>query len=340
VIGRLLPAALLVALLGAVTASCNGTTGDTLLTFPAFASGVPGASEPFQAGNFTIQLTAAWMRIGALYFDESPPGTGFDGPECIASGVYAAQVPGPVFGSESFPNMVDLLSTTPQEFTVYGNGTADTALSWDVWLTDGDVNEVNLAPIVQLQGTATDAQGHVVSFGALVTINLSNRVTQSSDPAQPGANPICKSRIVQIGTNLPFFPGGTLSVTVDPRVWFSQQTLPIDFSPGQLPPILDPNGEANSTCNPDSSVSTAPQDFALAPETPPPPTQTCGGSGQPCCTGACLDALTCTNGICGPTFCIPNSSLLSGADPGANAGLDLFSEIISGAPFAVRYVPQ
>jgi hypothetical protein len=39
-------------------------------------------------------------------------------------------------------------------------------------------------------------------------------------------------------------------------------------------------------------------------------------------------------------LCIPNSSLLSGADPGANAGLDLFSEIISGAPFAVRYVPQ
>ena len=45
----------------------------------------------------------------------------------------------------------------------------------------------------------------------------------------------------------------------------------------------------------------------------------------------CLGALTCTDDVCGPTYCIPNSSFLSGTDPGATAGFDLFTEIISGA---------
>ncbi len=331
--------ALLVWILGVAGVSCNGTTGDTLLGFQAFASGVQGASKPFPAGNFMITLTAVRMHIGALYFDEAPPGTGFDGPVCLASGVYAAQVPGPVIGG-----YVDLLSTTPQSFAVYGNGTADTALSWQVWLTDDtvgqdNINVTNFTPIVQLEGIATDASGNSVSFGAIVTINDVNRSKGSSDPAQPGNNPICKVRIVQIGRlNLSFFPGGVLHMTVDPRIWFTQQGLPIDFSPGQLPLITDPN------CNTDSAVPTTPQTYALAPEQPPPSTQTCGGSGQPCCAveagspgAACLGALTCTEGVCGPTYCIPNSSFLTGADPGANAGADLFSEIISAAPFSVSY---
>ncbi len=316
----------------AALASCNGTTGDTLLAFSAYASGVAGAAEPFRAGNFTIQLTTARMHVGALYFDEAPPGTGFDGPVCIASGVYAAQVPGPVD--------VDLLSTAPQEFSVYGAGTADTALSWQVWLTDGDVNEVNVTPVVELEGTATGPDGAVASFGAIVTIN-DNRSHGSSDPAQPGNDPICKSRIVQIGgLDLTFSPGGTLKMTVDPRIWFTQQVDPIDFSAGQLPPVTDPN-----CLSADTAVPVSPQDYALAPETPPPSTQTCGGSGQPCCSddaglGTCLGALTCNDSICGPTFCIPNSSFLSGSDPGATAGVDLFSEIISSAPFSVRYGAQ
>jgi hypothetical protein len=332
---RVLPVLALGALLGAVTASCNGTTGDTLLTFSAYAQGAAGAAEPFQAGNFTIQLIAAKMYIGAVYFDESPPGTGFDGPVCIASGIYAAQVSGPV--------TLDLLSSKPQEFTVYGDATADTALSWDVWLTDGDVNEVNFTPIVQLEGTATNASGDVVSFGAVVTINSSNRLSNSTDPAQPGLNPLCKERIVQIPTNVTFFPGGTLSITVDPRVWFQQQSTFIDFSPGQLPVVTDPN------CNPDFSVFYGPQNYALTPETPPPAAQTCGGSAQPCCgadagmpagvgPSGCLDALTCSSGFCGPTYCIPNSSLLSGTVPGATSGLDFFTEIISGASFSVSYM--
>lgn len=255
--------------------ACNGTTGDQLIGFSAYASGAPGAAQPFPAGNVTIQLTSAKMHIGAVYFDESPPGTGFDGPECIASGTYAAQVPGPVD--------VDLLSSAPQEFAVYGNGTADLALSWEIWLTDDnvgvdDLNGPNLTPIVQLQGIATDAQGRAASFGAVVTINSANRSKGSSDPAQPGLDPLCKLRVVQIPVDFAFFQGGTLDMTVDPRVWFSQQSDPIQFSPGQLPLVTDA-----ITCNPDTAVVLDPQDYALTPETAPPSSQTCGGSTQACC---------------------------------------------------------
>lgn len=322
--------------------SCNGTTGDELVTFAAYASGVPGASQPFTAGSYTIELTAAKMHIGAVYFDEAPPGTGFDGPVCIASGVFAAQVPGPLIGNPTVgAGELDLLSSAPQEFEVYGNGTADSALSWQLWLTDGDVNEVNFTHIVDLEGIATGPDGKSVSFGAAVTIN-SNRSRGSSDPAQPGLNPLCKSRIVQIGNiDLPFFQGGALYVTVDPRLWFTQLVVPVDFAPGQLPLVTDPNCLTLDTASP-----MEPQGYALTPETPPPSSQVCGGSGQPCCTvgpadtGAspCLGALTCTSGVCGPTYCIPNSSFLSGADPGASAGVDLFTEITSAAAFSVRYV--
>jgi hypothetical protein len=312
-------------LLGPVVFSCNGTTGDQLITFSAYASGVQGAAQPFTAGNFTIQLTAARMFLGAVYFNEAPPGgSGFDGAVCIASGVFAAQVPGPV--------TVDLLSTTPQEFSVYGSGTADTALSWQVWLTDGDVNEVNFTPIVQVEGTATDASGNATSFGAVVTINLVNRSTGSTDPNQPGLNPLCRDRIVQIPTTLPFFQGGSLYVTIDPRVWFTQQSEYIDFSDGKLPQITDPD------CNTDYDVFTNAQSYALAPETPPPAGQTCGGASQPCCTGdICNGPWTCSSGTCGPAVCIPNSSLLEGTVPGSTAGNDFFGKVISASPFSVSY---
>jgi hypothetical protein len=223
---------------GVALASCNGTTGDRLVTFSAFASGAPGASRSFQVGDFSVQLMAARMRIGALYFDEAPPGTGFDGPVCIASGIYAAQVPGPV--------EVDLLSSQPVEFSVYANGSADTALSWQIWLTDGDVNEVNFAHMVDLEGVATASDGQKFSFGAVVTIN-DNRLPPVSDPSQPGQSPICKQRIIQIGgIALQFFQGGALFVTVDPRAWFN---LGIDFS--QLSPVTAPSC---LTENPDSPM--------------------------------------------------------------------------------------
>ncbi len=211
--------------LGFALASCNGTTGNGLITFTAYARGAPGASQPFTVGGYTIQLTKAQMRIGAVYVDQAPLGNQAGGPVCIAPDLFAAQVPGPI--------EVNLLSDQPQEFSVYGQGTLDTGLSWQMWLTDGDVNEVNHAHMVDLQGVATrTSDGAAVPFAAIVTIN-DNRLITTVSPAEPGANPICKQRIVLIGgLDTTFFQGGTLTVTVDPRPWFQ-----LDYDFASLPAV-------------------------------------------------------------------------------------------------------
>jgi hypothetical protein len=206
-------------------ASCNGTTGDALITFTAYARGPAGASQPFTVGAYSIALTKAQMRIGAVYVDQSPLGNQAEGPVCIVPDVFAAQVPGPI--------EVDLLSDQAQEFSVYGQGTLDKGLSWQMWLTDGDINEVNHAHMVDLQGVATrTADGKTFPFAAIVTIN-DNRLVTTVDPASPGANPICKQRIVLIGgLDTAFFDGGQLTVTVDPRAWF-----PLDYDFANLPSV-------------------------------------------------------------------------------------------------------
>jgi hypothetical protein len=165
------------------------------------------------------------MRIGAVYVDESPQSTKSEGPVCVTPDVFAAQVPGGV--------EVDLLNEQPQIFSVYGQGTEDTGLSWQMWLTDGDINAPNRAHIVDVQGVATrTSDGAAFPFAAIVTIN-DNRLIPTVDPAEPGSNPLCRRRIVEIGgIRATFFDGGTLTVTVDPRQWFS---LGIDFA--KLPAV-------------------------------------------------------------------------------------------------------
>jgi len=302
--------------------SCNGTTGGQLVTFAAYAQGAPGAAQPFVVNGFTIQLTAARMHIGALYFDESPPATSFDQPTCISPGVYAAQVPGSV--------EVDLLDPQPQEFEVYGSGSADLAVSWQIWLTNGDINEANLGTrMVDLEGTATQG-GQTYSFGAIVTIN-DNRLTPVTNPATPGENPICKERIIELSPiGITFSNGGRLIVTVDPRGWFNEN---IDFS--KLPQVGDTNCLTGDPLLPLNE-----SDYALPPETPSGDT-TCGQSAQPCCaddagvplaTGACQGALACNDDVCGPMYCIPNTNHATGT--GALPGQELFNGIRTGGPAA------
>ena len=241
--------------LALAAASCNGSTGNELISFSAYARGAPEASQPFTAGGYSIQLTKAKMLLGAVYVDEAPIGNQAGGPVCIAPDIFAAQVPGPVAGAGG-SNEVDLLSDTPQEFSVYGQGTLDTGLSWQIWLTDGDINEPNRSHVVDLQGVATRlADGLAVPFAAIVTIN-NNRLVTTVDPAQPGANPICKKRIILIGgIDTTFFAGGTLTVTVDPRQWF---LFGYDFA--SLPSVTD-----DACVIGDSSVPVEPsQDFGAA----------------------------------------------------------------------------
>ncbi len=300
--------------------ACNGTTGDALVTFSAYAQGAPNASQPFTEGAYLIALTRAQMHLGAVYVDQAPLATGAEGPGCINPGVYAAQVPGPV--------EADLLNSGPQEFTVLGNGTADVGVSWEIWLTDGDVNGTNGTPMVQLQGVATRvADNALFSFGAIVTIN-DNRVIPASDPSQPGLNPICKQRIIQIGgIHIPFFQGGTLAVTIDPRAWF--HPMP-DFA--TLPSVCDPTFlpsrcVENANCQFGGATGDADADY---------------GTGQSCrASSDCAGGFVCDTAseACVAQYCIPDTNFAVG--PGATQGQLLYTGIRTGgaAAYSIQYSP-
>jgi hypothetical protein len=309
--------------------SCNGTTGDHLVTFSAFAVGAAGATRPFMVGAYSVQLTTARMHIGAAYFDQSPPSTAFDQPVCIAPGIYAAQLAGPVD--------VDLLSGQPQEFAVYGNGSADQALSWQLWLMDDavgrdEISSPNFGPVVTLQGVATRvSDGLELTFAAVVSIN-DNRLQPVTDPATPGNSPICKQRIVQIGgIDLTFFDGGTLTITIDPRVWFNEQ---LDL--GSLPQVSDDNCQNVG----DALIPITGLTYANTPERGT-GGATCGLSGLPCCADdagnplpgtACQTGYSCNNTVCTAQYCIPNTNFASGT--GSQQGIELYKGILTGGPAA------
>jgi hypothetical protein len=294
---------------GMATSTCNGSTGDLLVTFPAYAAGATGASQPFTVYGatpnsdgvipsdevFTVQLTYAHMYVGAIYVDAAPASSGgtFNTPACISMGIYCAQVPA---GLD-----VDLLNPSPQPFPVQGNGSADLGLSWQLYVTQGDVNNPNppgfgVPDTADLIGTATrKSDSAVFTWGATVTISGQNRGQDSNQLGQPGLDPICQRRILNLADiSLTLAPGVSMLLTIDPRGWF---LLPLDFS--QLPPVN------SQQCTQDqSSIYENPD----------------GG---------------------GPTadVCIPDSSNLSGAVLGAQQGATLFTGIFTAgsAAYSLTY---
>lgn len=284
-------------------ASCNGTTGDALYTFNAYAAGAKGAGDPFTLDGYKVQLTQAQMYIGAVYVNEAPGGSGgtFNTPECIDSGVYCAQVPGGV--------EVNLLSTTPQPFSVQGSGSADLGLSWDLYLAEGDVNSdaINANPthnIADLAGTATPLSGGPPIYWA-ATVNINPGTTEDiagargapvESAGQPGLNPICLARILHLGgISLTLSEGVSMLLTIDPRAFFqaaaSSFEPPNDFS--KLPPIALPACQLDNTSQyPDSA-----------------------------------------------TVCIPDSSWIPGSEEGSVQGAGLYKGIFTGgnAAFSLSY---
>jgi hypothetical protein len=280
---------------GTMVAACNGTTGDALYTFPAYATGAKGAGEPFSVGGFTVQLTMAQMYIGAVYVNEAPSANTFDTPSCKDPGIYSAQVPGGV--------EVNLLSSEPQPFSVQGSGSADLGLTWEIYLTNGDVNAPeNSGPVidgttyntVDLQGTATrNADGTVFPWAATVNINTSNDGKPVENPGQPGLSPICLQRILELGNiSLELFQGGAMMLTIDPRVWFTNLDRPIDFS--TLPSV------DSHQCRLDE--------------------KSMYGAAE---------------------YCIPDSTNLPGSELGAQQGFSLYTGIFTGgnSAYSLSYVP-
>lgn len=216
---------------GALATACIGTTGSELVTFEAFAAGpgdiptdAPARGLAFARRGWSITLTRAKVHIGALYLNRSVPVSGGQERDCFLPGVYVAQV---LSGMD-----LDALSPVPQPFPDRGSGTADLAVTGEVWLTGGSIDALDDRTIIaDIAGTAT-RDATTMRFEGTVTIGKNRLRSDGTDPARPGANPLCGERIVtQIATSIRPTNGGKLLVRVDPREWFDNVEL------GDLEPV-------------------------------------------------------------------------------------------------------
>jgi hypothetical protein len=204
--------------LSSLCCSCVGSTGEDLVSFaavasgPSVATGATGTLHLDTGRGYSVDLTTAKLHIGAVYLNRARPTSGAGETSCTLPGIYVAQL---TQGMD-----VDLLSANPTLFPAAGEGTASHALAGEVWLTGGviDASE-DTTPILVVAGTA-HKQGVDYPFEGTITIG-SNRDIPSPDPSQPGANPICKQRIVTpIPVDLTPAASGRLHLTIDPTNLF------------------------------------------------------------------------------------------------------------------------
>lgn len=210
------PLALLLVWSSVLCGGCSDTTGGARVNFAAAAAGPAAATGgPLVFMNdlgYAVTLTRARLHVGAMYLNQTVPTSGSQATGCILPGIYVAQVSSSVD--------VDALSPALQPFPAPGEGISSPALAGELWLTGGDVNTVDDATVIlDAAGTAT-MPGVSYPFEAQITISR-NRLIPTTDPAYPGANPICKQRIVSlIPVNLTPQDSGTLVLRIDPRGWF------------------------------------------------------------------------------------------------------------------------
>ncbi len=241
-------------------AGCNGTTGSGLVTFTARAGGpadANGALEFDSGSGFHIALSKALFHIGAVYLTLTRQSGGLPEQSCILLGVADNDYVGEAFGTCNDQGVCgldfDLLSPDMVPFQLPGQGTANPAAEGQLWLSgsegDNGTDDINApddpTPILDAAGTATK-NGQSWPFTATVTIGQ-NRQMPPPDAAEPGANPICRQRIVSpVPVDFSLSNGGTLDVRVDPSTMFDA----VDFS--QL--TADVNG--NYAVPDDSTMST------------------------------------------------------------------------------------
>jgi hypothetical protein len=200
---------------------CVGTSGGELFEFEAYAVGIGSPDETLTFTNsrgYAIELTRAELYVGGVYLNRSRPTSVSNDTSCTLPGIYTAQV---LEGRE-----IDLLSSEQQRFPGVGFAAGERAATAEVWLTRGDVNAHGAASrILGITGVARrDGAGY--PFEGEVSIG-DNRRKPIADPAQPGAAPICKERIVTpIRVDFTPRPGGNLLLRIDPRGMFAN----VDFA--------------------------------------------------------------------------------------------------------------
>jgi len=210
-----------VALLACWVAACTGETGSGLVTFTALAGSDESTETPHHFSTDTgyqVTLEQADLHVGALYLNRARPFLGAQDTACILPGLYTAELrSGLTF---------DALDATLVPFDEPGYGTLEPAATGEVWLTGGEIDAAHdPTPILTYAGSAT-RDGVTQRFRGVISIGQ-NRALPSSDPATPGANPLCKQRIVTpIPIALEPSQGGELILRVRPKVWFDR----VDFS--------------------------------------------------------------------------------------------------------------
>jgi hypothetical protein len=200
--------------------SCVGTTGGDLLELRAYAVGAPDAdgSLSFQSSlGYRVTLTEARLFVGGLYLNRSRQTSVSSDTSCTLPGIYVAEV---LSGRE-----IDLLSSTPQPFPASGFATTEPALTGEVWLTRGDVNQASgSGAVLRVRGSA-ERDGVSFPFAGSLSIGP-NRLVDATDPALPGQHPLCKQRIVSpIAVSLTASAGRDLLLQVDARGMFAN----VDF---------------------------------------------------------------------------------------------------------------
>lgn len=222
-------AALALSFTAVVLAACIGTTGSDLVTFGAAGAGpadapAGGGDLTFVNGRgWTITLTRARLHVGALYLNRSVPVSGGQERECFLPGIYVAQV---LDGAD-----LNVLDSNLQPFPVGGSGTADHAVTGEVWLTGARIDALEDRTIIADVAGSAARGAESMRFEGKITIGK-NRVGARTDPARPGANPLCAERIVTpIPVSITPQNGGTLVVRADPRAWFANVEL------GELEPV-------------------------------------------------------------------------------------------------------
>lgn len=216
-----------------VTASCLGSTGGDTFEFTGWVQG-SGASSFVNSRGYEISLTRAKLHVGAVYLNRARPTSVASGTTCTLTGVYVAELPG---GAD-----VDLLGAERAPFAVAGRSTSDHAQTGEVWLFGADVDDPgDPTVILDVAGTATK-DGVSLPFEGALTIGES-RVDTPTNPALPGAKPICKERVVSpIGVDIAPVEGGTLVLSVDPAAFFSN----VDFATLEGGVFRDDDGDQAS----------------------------------------------------------------------------------------------
>ncbi len=204
--------------LAALALSCSSTnTGADYVDFEFAAAGpaaAGGGSYTFRnAAGYEVRLTKARLFVGAVYFNEQTAIVGRPQESCLLESAYVGQV--------TTGRWVDVLSSSPQAFPVLGNGIALQARLMQLWLTAGSVNDLNSAPLILEAVGVAKRDGVDYEFDASITIGA-NRLSGTTDPAKPGANPICLQRIVSpIPVSVTPKAGARIVLRIDPAGWFA-----------------------------------------------------------------------------------------------------------------------